>query len=183
MPSPKPAGVPRAAASSRGKTALAVLPTEQATESLVWLKKNLSGTLRYVCLNLKEYGVSVKIPGVLWAHVQVWGQREWGVNRGLVHPSSTHPADVKTEARGQLTGRHCTDLWALHFLEAVSRVPSVISKGRSWPTSPPPKKPEGKADGSKYACESFDAPPSRLGTEFHALNNSCLSNSHLMSRM
>ena len=54
----------------------------QVTKSLVWLKKNLTmnGTLRYVCLNLKEYEVSVKIPEVLRAHVWVWGQREWGLN-------------------------------------------------------------------------------------------------------
>lgn len=51
--------------------ALAVLPAEQVTESLIWLKKSLSmnKTLRYVCLNLKEYRVSVKIPVVLRAHM------------------------------------------------------------------------------------------------------------------
>ena len=54
-----------------GMIALAVLPAEQATESLIWLKRSLSmsETPRYVCLNLKEYGVSVKIPVGLRAHM------------------------------------------------------------------------------------------------------------------
>lgn len=68
--------------------------------------------------------------------------------------------------RDQVTGQHRTDLWTLHFLEAVFGDPSVMSKSHKARADPPhflPLNPEGKAGGSKHVRKSFNTPPSKAG--------------------
>lgn len=57
--------------------------------------------------------------------------------------------------RGQLTGRHCSDMWDLHFLEAVSK---GASAGLEAAADPPHLLP--KSQKERLTAQNMPANPS-----------------------